>query len=271
MGNLFNTLLIQPIINILVAIYQGLIFLHIPYALGFSIILLTILIRLILYPLTHQSLKHQKKIQEIQPHINKIKEKHKGDQKRQQVEMMAMYKEQGVNPAGGCVFILIQFPILIGLYQVLFKVVQLKHLNDLNKLLYFPQLKLTEIWNTTFFGLPLEKTLVQLSKEMGILIFLVAVITVALQMIKSKMMMPVKTDEEKQKAKDGKSKEDFASSFQSQSMLLMPVIIGFAAATLPFGLSLYWNTLTIFGIIQQYQVTKWGGLKEWTDKIRRTN
>src|SRR5664279_507435 len=187
MGNLFNTLLIQPIINILVAIYQGLIFLHIPYALGFSIILLTILIRLILYPLTHQSLKHQKKIQEIQPHINKIKEKHKGDQKRQQVEMMAMYKEQGVNPAGGCLFILIQFPILIGLYQVLFKVVQLKKLSDINHLIYFPQLVLTHLWNTTFFGLPLEKTPAQLLPKVGFLILLVAVVTGALQMIQSKM------------------------------------------------------------------------------------
>jgi YidC/Oxa1 family membrane protein insertase len=263
MGNLFNTVLIHPIINILVAIYVGLSAVHIPYALGFSIILLTVVIRLILYPLTHQSLKHQKKIQDIQPHINKIKEKYKNDTKRQQVEMMAMYKEQGVNPAGGCVFVLIQFPILIALYQVLLTVVHLKSPNEINNLLYFSQLKLTHLWDTTFFGLPLQLTPAQLLPKVGILIILVAVITGALQLLQSKMMMPFKSEEAKQKEKNEKAQEDMMAGMQSQMMLLMPVMIGVFSYTLPIGLSLYWNTLTIFGIIQQYHVSKWGGLTEW--------
>lgn len=270
MGNLFQTLLIQPIINILVIIYLGLVFLHIPYALGFAIILLTVLVRLILYPLTHQSLKQQKKMQEVQPHINRIKELHKNDKQKQQMEMMAMYKEQGINPAGGCVFMLIQFPILVALYQVLLQVVKAKSLVDINHLLYYHQMDLKHLWDTTFFGLPLALPPSTLLPKIGFFILLVPVITGALQMIQSKMMVPAKTEEEKQKAKSGKkSDEDMMAGMQGQMMLMMPVMIGVFSYTLPIGLSLYWNTLTIFGIIQQYQISKWGSLTEWIDIIRR--
>ena len=92
MGNIFNLLLIQPMINILVGIYDGLTYLHIPSALGFSIILLTVVIRFILYPLTTSQLKASKKMQELTPHINKLKDKHKNDAQRLQSETMALYK-----------------------------------------------------------------------------------------------------------------------------------------------------------------------------------
>ena len=76
---MFTTLITQPITNVLVAIYQLLVTLGIPFALGFAIILLTVLIRLLLYPLISQQLRASKKMQEIQPHVNKLKEKHKND------------------------------------------------------------------------------------------------------------------------------------------------------------------------------------------------
>src|ERR1700691_2108349 len=117
--NFFDIILINPILNVLVAIYQLLTALHVSSALGFSIILLTIVIRLILSPLLHQSLKQQKKMQQIMPEINKLKEKHKNDAKRLQAEQMALFKEHGVNPASGCLVMVIQIPILIALYQVL--------------------------------------------------------------------------------------------------------------------------------------------------------
>src|SRR6266849_6678816 len=101
MGQLFNTILVHPIYNILVLLYQGLIAIHVPSALGFSIILLTIVIKLILYPFTHSQLKTTKKMQSLTPHLNKIKEKHKGDNQRIQTETMALNKEHGVNPAAG--------------------------------------------------------------------------------------------------------------------------------------------------------------------------
>src|SRR2546421_1577148 len=110
MAGLFTTLFFNPILNVLVLIYQFLTFLHFPFALGFSIILLTVVIRLVLYPLTAAQLRSQKKMQTVAPHINKLKEKHKGDMQRIQKETMQLYKEHGINPAAGCVPVLIQLP-----------------------------------------------------------------------------------------------------------------------------------------------------------------
>src|SRR4051812_48272197 len=115
--NIFDIVLIQPFLNLLVILYHWLTLAHIPYALGFSIILLTILVRLLLFPFMQQSLRQQKKMQEIGPKLTKIKEKYKADMKAQQAAQMELFKQEGVNPASGCFLLLLQFPILIGLYQ----------------------------------------------------------------------------------------------------------------------------------------------------------
>src|SRR5688572_2489666 len=117
--NIFTVLVEQPITNILAAIYQGLLALHLPYALGFSIIALTVFLRLLLYPLTLSQIKTQKKMQDMAPLLSKIKEKHKGDMKRQQEATMALYREHSLNPAAGCLPALLQLPIFFGLYGVL--------------------------------------------------------------------------------------------------------------------------------------------------------
>src|SRR3990170_1308902 len=156
MTELFNTFLVYPIINILVALYQGLLFVNAPFALGFAIILLTVIIRFLLYPLMSSQLKASKKMQEVAPHISKLKEKHKGDAKRQQQEMMRLYKEHGVNPAAGCLPTLIQLPILIALYNVFIKIVNLNGnsvVTEMNKIIYFDFFKLTSPWDQHFFGI----------------------------------------------------------------------------------------------------------------------
>jgi YidC/Oxa1 family membrane protein insertase len=259
--NIFDIILINPILNVMVAIYQLLTSLHVPSALGFSIVLLTIVIRLILYPFMHQSLRQQKKMQQLTPHINKLKEKHKNDAKRLQMEQMALFKEHGVNPAAGCLVMVIQIPILIGLYNVLLKAVKSTSLNDINSRIYVEGMKLHHLWDTSFFGISLAHTPSQLLPKVGFGILVVAVITGALQLIQSKMMMaPAAAMPKSDKKKD---EPDFATAFQTQSMYLLPVMVGFFSFSLPFGLSLYWNTLTIFGIIQQYIISGWGGLVDW--------
>jgi YidC/Oxa1 family membrane protein insertase len=275
--NIFDIALVNPILNVLVAVYQLLTMLHVPSTLGFSIILLTIIIRLILSPLLHQSLKQQKKMQQIMPEINKLKEKHKGDSKKLQVEQMALFQKHGVNPASGCVVMIIQIPILIALYQVLLgsvclttkgaRSLCLPTVNSINSRLYFDGLKLHRLWDTSFFGLSLGHTPSQLLPQVGFWIALVAVLTASLQLIQSKMMMAPAASQPK---KDKKTQEDFATAFQTQSMYLLPVMVGFFSFTLPFGLSLYWNTLTIFGIIQQYMIQKWGGLVDWFPFLKET-
>jgi YidC/Oxa1 family membrane protein insertase len=259
-GNFFNVILVWPITNVLVAIFKSLIFLHIPYALGFSIIVLTVLIRLLLYPLIASQLRASKKMQEVAPHVNKLKDKHKGDAKMLQQETMRLYKEHGVNPAAGCLPLLIQLPIIWALYAVLRQIVSLSSkqaILQINKVVYTSSLKLTGSWDQSFFGLPLGKTPGQLISTIGVLVLLVPIITGVFQFIQSKMMF---AKIEPQVDKNKEKKEDFASAFQSQSLYIFPVMIAFFSYTFPIGLSLYWNAFTIFGIIQQYQISGLGGL-----------
>lgn len=258
----------RPIITILLAIYHVLFLLHVPYPLGFSIVLLTICIRFVLYPFTKSQLKASKKMQEIAPHIKKLKDKHKGDAKLLQAETMKLYKLHGINPAAGCLPLLIQLPIIWGLYSVLQMIVKIdphtvvKEVNA--KVLYFDWLKLAKPWDTSFFGLPLGQSPSQLLHSAGFLILLVPILTGVFQFIQSKMMMPPKPIE-KLIEKEAKKHDDFATAFQSQSMFIFPFMIAFFSYTFSIGLSLYWNTFSIFGIIQQYQVSGWGGLVDLKD------
>lgn len=272
--NIFNTVLVWPLLNVLVASYQVLFSLHVPYALGFSIIVLTAIIRLVLYPFMASQLKVSHKMQKLAPHISKLKETHKNDAKRLQVETMALYKEHGVNPAAGCLPALIQLPIIWGLYTVLQHVVDPKVSpsqisEQVNKIVYHSSLKLTTPWDPYFFGVPLGKSPSDLLSTLFVIAIFVPLITAVLQFIQSKMMMAQKV-EEKALVKKGhkvkteeKKPDDFATAFQTQSLYIFPIMIGFFSYTLPVGLSLYWNTFTLFGILQQYRIQGgWGGLVE---------
>ena len=140
MFEIFNILFANPITNLLVGFYQLLFTLHIPYAFGFSIILLTVFIRILLYPLISAQIKSAHDMQKIAPHLSRVKEKYKDDKKRQQEEMMKLYKEHSVNPAAGCLPLIIQLPIIWSLYNVLTKAVVLNTsdgLSKINQVLYF--------------------------------------------------------------------------------------------------------------------------------------
>ncbi|MBI4079182.1 MAG: membrane protein insertase YidC [Candidatus Levybacteria bacterium] len=268
MGEIFTLLIIKPLINALLLLYHGLVFVGMPYAFGFSIILLTVIIRLLLYPFTAKQLHVSKKMQELTPHLGKIKEKHKGDASRIQQESMRLYKEHGVNPASGCVPMIVQLVLLWGLYSVLAKVVGLSGGNvieEINKLVYIDWLSLRNGWNQSFFSLPLTRNPSDLLSVFGPFVFLVPFVTGALQFIQTKMMYPA-TPAVKAKAKEKSSQEDFAAAFQKQSLYIFPIMIGFFSYTLPLGLALYWNTYTILGILQQYRLQGLGGLAAWFKK-----
>jgi YidC/Oxa1 family membrane protein insertase len=268
--NIFTILVVQPILNLLALIYQVLTSTGIPFAFGFSIILLTIVIRLLLSPLMAKQLLAQKKMQEMAPHLSKIKEKHKGDMRAQQEATMALYREHGINPAAGCLPALIQLPVFFGLYTALMKAVESKNFSEINSLLYADSIKLEKFWNTDFFGLPLGKTPGDLIGTVGVGILLVCVATGVLQFLQSKMLIAPKSEIDALKksalpAKEEK-KVDFASTFQKQTLYFLPIMIGVFSYGFPVGLSLYWNTFTVFGIIQQYRLSGWGGLSDWIDR-----
>lgn len=139
--NPFDVFLIRPILNILILFYTILSSIGIPGALGLAIILMTVVIRMALWPLTATQLKSTKKMAALKPHLDRIKEEHGQDKTRHQQEVSKLYKEHGVNPLAGCLPLLLQIPVFISLYQVLLKVVDVNNgsfLTDINNQLYTP-------------------------------------------------------------------------------------------------------------------------------------
>ena len=111
---LYQQIFYRPIFNILVFFYETASF----HDLGIAIILTTILIRLILYPFFHSGAKQQMLMQRIQPKVKKIQEMHKGDMQKQSEELMALYKEHGINPFSTFLLLIIQLPIMFAFYWV---------------------------------------------------------------------------------------------------------------------------------------------------------
>ena len=113
--NPFDTLLINPFLNVLLVFYTILNSIGIPGALGIAIILLTVLISLALWPLTSAQLKSTQKMAALKPHMDRVKEEHGHDKVRHQQEMSKLYKKHGVNPLAGCLPLILQIPIFIAL------------------------------------------------------------------------------------------------------------------------------------------------------------
>lgn len=262
MMNIFDTIFTIPLTNILIAFYQLLVALNVPFAVGFAVILMTAFIRLLLFPLMSAQIRSAKKMQDVAPKLAEIKEKYKKDKARQQQEMMKMYKQYNINPASGCLPVLIQFPILIALYHSLTKIVSLNSpdaIAKVNETLYFPFLHLDRAWDPTFFGISLAQSPASLMSSTP-LILIAPLLTAVLQFFLSKMMMPAVATKAK--------KDDFQTAIQTQSMYIFPLMIGYFSYSLPFGLSLYWNTFTLFGILQQYWLVGFGGLTPWIARIK---
>lgn len=260
--NLWNQILVWPILNVLIALYKLFEFLHIPGPLGFAVIGLTIIIRLILYPLMAAQLRSAKKMAKIKPHMDALAVKHKGDKAALQQAQLALYKEHGVNPAAGCLPLLIQMPVLIALYNVFYQVLNngnlSKIVDEINQIVYVPAFKITTL-DLNFFGANLAIKPAQF-QTYGYLLLLVPLVTAALQWWQTKLMMntaPVPPPADKALAKPGeKPKEDMAADMQKQMAIITPIMFGYFAYQFPLGLALYWNVFGLFGIMQQIAINK---------------
>jgi len=263
-GEIFDLVFFGPVINLLVIIFQGLSAVHIPGALGFAILILTVIIRIIVWPFMATQIKATKKMADLKPHLNELKKKHKDDKKALASAQMALYKEHGVNPAGGCLPALIQIPVFIALYQAISNILPGAgaNIDKINSLLYFPQLKISSSLDPNFFGLPLGVK----PSEFGIsALLLIPLLTAALTFVQSKMALPkpVKhypSDSPKEE-KEKEGLEESMGQVQGQMVYLMPIMIGYFAYQFPIGLAIYWNAYTILGIIQQHRITGWGGME----------
>lgn len=264
-GAFFNLVFFGPVVNLLVLIFQGLTFLHIPGALGFSIVILTVAVRILVWPFMANQMRATSKMAALKPHLDELKNKHKDDKQALASAQMALYKEHGVNPAGGCLPALIQIPIFIALYQSIINILPGAggHIDKINSLIYFPALKLPSSLDPSFLGLNLGIKPSQFGTY-GVFLLLIPVLTATLTFVQSKMTLPkpVKpypADTPKEK-KEKEGVEDSMGAVQSQMVYMMPVMIGWFAYGFPIGLAIYWNTYTILGIIQQYKISGWGGL-----------
>ncbi|MBI4100649.1 YidC/Oxa1 family membrane protein insertase [Candidatus Microgenomates bacterium] len=255
----WNQIFIWPILNVLIALTKGFDFLGLAGSLGWAIISLTVLIRLILYPLTDAQLKSTKKMQELKPHLDSLKEKHGKDRQKLAAAQMQLYKEHGVNPAAGCLPLLLSMPILISLYQVFWKVLSNGNLKEIteqiNQIVYFPALKIQEL-DLYFFGANLAEKPSDW-QSVGWWLLLIPPITALLYLVQTKTMVPAGVKKEAPKKAKKEDMEDIMSSMtQGPMSFLFPLMFGFFAYSFPIGLSLYWNTFTILAIIQQYFIFK---------------
>src|SRR3989344_3229833 len=240
-----------PILHFLVYLYQlsGGNF-------GFAIILFTLILRGILAPLSIPTMKTQKKMQELKPHLDKLKTLHGGDKTKLQQEQLKLYQEHNVNPLAGCLPFILQFAALIILYQ------------GLNSFLNTPQVNGVTI-NTMFFTIDLAKP------DHTYVLPILAGIT---QLILSVMVLPgveshdlIPYDAKSKKLKEANKKEenaqDMAESIQKQMVFMIPFMTAFAALKFPAGLAVYWVASTVFSIGQQWLVSGPGGLKMYWNKI----
>lgn len=257
--NFYNTIFVFPILNLLLLLYKVFLIIKIPGAFGFAIIGLTMIVRGLFNPFFKSQIETSKKMSELKPHLDKLSEKHKGDQKRLQQEQLKLYQEAGINPATGCLFLIIQIPIFIALYNTLslFLVNGTKAIAEINHVVYSSFLKITT-FNPWFFGINLTTS----PKQSGLWFYLIIpLITGLLQYLQAQAtMIPMSTQSDKNKdiSKDKKKDdaEDFQKAMNTQMKFLFPLMIGYFSYTLPAGLSLYWNIFSLFSIVQYQQSKK---------------
>lgn len=249
----FNQLLVFPILNILLLLLFVLTFLHIPYAFAFSLILLTIIIRLALQPLFYQQIKMSKQMEALKPRLDEIAKKYKDDAKRISEEQMKMYKEMKVNPASGCLIALVQMPIFIALYNVMQTFLMngqgAKVIAAINNVVYFGFLKITTLDPNLFiFNLAVVPNQYQ---KVGWYYLLIPLTTAVFQYLSISMSTPAAKPKAIQKAGEKPNdQEDMQKAMATQMKVIFPLMIGWFSFTLPVGLSLYWNIFSIFTILQ---------------------
>lgn len=214
-------------------LYNALVFLisHVPWSdVGIAVVVLTILVKIITFPLTQKSLKSQIKMREIEPEIESIKAQfpNKEEQARKTFEL---YKKHNINPLSGCLVLIIQLPILIALYKVFYSGF------TFNETLMYSFVQYPEHLNTLFLGV------IDIAKK-SIVLAILAGIT---QFIQIRLSMPAY----KQKEGDTSFKGELMKSMNMQMRYVMPVFIAFIAYTTSGAIALYLVVNNIVSIVQE--------------------
>lgn len=235
---LFNEIFFRPLLNTLVFLTDILPF----HDLGLAVIILTILVRFLLFPFTHHSIKAQSKMRSLEPEIARIRDEHKNNQEEQARRIMALYKEHGVNPLSGCLMLIVQLPLLIALYRVF-----LVGVDDMRNHLY-QFVSMPDSLQTVFLGV---LNLTEAS------IFLAAVSGLT-QFIQMKLAVPAGTTilPKPTAQSTGSQNPDFSKIMTTQMTYVMPGIVFVIGLQFPAAVSLYWTTMNMFAIIHEMIVRK---------------
>ena len=257
--DLWNFLLVHPLLSLLIGAYGFL------RDFGLAIVIVTIAIRLALYPLFVTQIRSQRAMQEIGPALNELKAKHGKDRQRMAEEQMKLYKERGVNPAMGCLPLLIQMPILFAMYAAFIQAPTLTG-DQLSGILwpFVPNpvapggtLDTAAHWlpwigdcttpTATAHGLACHD-------PFGVL----PIVAGLTQLIASLMAQPTQAP----------PNQDPQARMMQSMVYYFPIITVVIAWNLPSGLAVYWVTTTLFQIVQQYFVTGWGQLARFLPFLR---
>jgi YidC/Oxa1 family membrane protein insertase len=233
---IFHILVYQPVYNASILLYA-----IIPWAdFGLAIIATTVILKLILYPLSQKQIETQREMQVIQPKIKALQKKHKNDKEALAKETMALYKEHHINPAAGCLPLILQIVFLLAIYQVILNISQSQFqvvASDLYSFVPQPE-------NIQHFFLHL----INLAQPNIVL----AALAAGALFYQTKMMMPAVELKEQTSA----TEPDFNSIMMKQMLYIGPGLTLIFGATLPSGLALYWLTATLITIYQQKQKIK---------------
>ena len=228
----------NPVLNVLIALSHLL-----SGEFGLAIIALTIIVRLISWPLTKRQLNSSKALQDMQPKIQELQKKYGKNQQKIQQEMMKLYKEAGVNPLGCLWPMLVQLPIWIALYQAIMRALATtpENLLDLAHRLYS--------WDIVNQAIPLISKFLWLDLGQPDPYWILAIVVGGTMWVQQKMTQAPAVDPRQQPT-------------SRMMLLMMPLMFGFLTLMFPSGLALYWAVSNIIGIITQYFFTGgWGYLK----------
>lgn len=235
MIHLYTIIFYQPIFNFLIWLYNVL-----PgHDIGLAIIVLTVAIRVILFPLYYQSIKSQKALQDIQPKIEELKKQYKDQKDKMAQELMELYKREKVNPFSSCLPLLIQLPFLFAVFQVFRNGLNSENLNMLYSFVANPgQVNGT---SAILFGMNLASPSIVL-----------AILATAAQFWQTQMMVKSKPPLVKGKEITGSADEKMLATMNKQMLYFMPFMTLFFCISMPAGLTLYWLIATLLMILQQF-------------------
>jgi YidC/Oxa1 family membrane protein insertase len=229
-SSLYNFLIHDPLYNALILLIN-----FIPFAdVGVAVVLLTLIVKFALFPLSRKAIVTQRKIKEFNPDIQKIKEKYSKDRQTQATKIFELYREKGINPFSSFFLILIQLPIIFGLYRIFWQ----SGLPEIQENFLYSFTSVPTNVDMVFLGL------IDIAVRSWPLALLVGLST----FFQMKLSMPVTP---KPKAPGKSFKDDLARSMSVQMRYFFPFVAAFISYSLSGAIALYWLTSNLFTITQE--------------------